>query len=294
MDTRSLLTFLHVAERSSFTAAAHALNYSQSTVSFQIKQLETEVGCPLFERINHTVSLTERGREFLTYAQSVLRMTDEFMSSDGEDVLRGTFRIATSDSICEEMIQRDYLRLHSHHPHISLVFTNTDTDTMTAMLDHNEADLMIALDNHIYRSDYVTVKEEPIPMCFVTGASSPYATTEPLSLRELAEKPLILTEGGVGYRRALEEVFAKESLALSPILEIGRTDIIADILVRGVGISFLPAFVVRKHCEEGKLVCLNVPDVTVDIRKQLLHHKNKWISPALEALIRFIVENEFC
>ena len=52
MELRNLITFIHVAELGSFTKAAEALSYSQSTVSFQIKQLEEEIGCLLFERIN--------------------------------------------------------------------------------------------------------------------------------------------------------------------------------------------------------------------------------------------------
>ena len=69
MEIRNLITFVQVAELNSFTKAAKALGYSQSTVSFQIKQLETELNCMLFERINHTISLTEKGREVLAYAQ---------------------------------------------------------------------------------------------------------------------------------------------------------------------------------------------------------------------------------
>ena len=66
MEIRNLITFVQVAELNSFTKAAKALGYSQSTISFQIKQLETELDCLLFERINHTISLTEKGRELLT------------------------------------------------------------------------------------------------------------------------------------------------------------------------------------------------------------------------------------
>ena len=68
MEIRNLLTFVQVAELNSFTKAAKLLDYSQSTVSFQIKQLETELGCLLFERINHTLLLTDKGRELLDYA----------------------------------------------------------------------------------------------------------------------------------------------------------------------------------------------------------------------------------
>ena len=56
MELRNLITFIHVAELGTFTKAAEQLDYSQSTISFQIKQLEDELGCLLFERINHTIN----------------------------------------------------------------------------------------------------------------------------------------------------------------------------------------------------------------------------------------------
>ena len=69
MELRNLITFIHVSELGSFTKAADELGYSQSTISFQIKQLEDELGCLLFDRINHTITLTERGRDLLSYAR---------------------------------------------------------------------------------------------------------------------------------------------------------------------------------------------------------------------------------
>ena len=76
MELRNLITFINVAELGSFTKAAEQLGYSQSTVSFQIKQLEDEIGCLLFERINHTITLTERGYELLSYAHQVRTLTE--------------------------------------------------------------------------------------------------------------------------------------------------------------------------------------------------------------------------
>ena len=58
MDIKNISTFIQVTELCSFTKAAENLGYSQSTVSFQIRQLEQELGVKLLERINHTVSLT--------------------------------------------------------------------------------------------------------------------------------------------------------------------------------------------------------------------------------------------
>ena len=78
MELRNLITFIHVAELGSFTKAAEQLDYSQSTISFQIKQLEEELGCLLFERIGHTITLTERGHALVSYAHQIRALTDEF------------------------------------------------------------------------------------------------------------------------------------------------------------------------------------------------------------------------
>ena len=71
MDIKNLVTFIHVAELRSFTKAGDKLGYSQSTVSFQIRQLENELGVPLFERINRTVTLTEHGVRLLRSAYKI-------------------------------------------------------------------------------------------------------------------------------------------------------------------------------------------------------------------------------
>ena len=85
MELRNLITFIHIAELGSFTKAAEHLGYSQSTVSFQIKQLEDELGCLLFERINHTITLTQRGHELVYYAHQVRTLTDEFKDNIEEE-----------------------------------------------------------------------------------------------------------------------------------------------------------------------------------------------------------------
>ncbi|MBQ8287439.1 MAG: LysR family transcriptional regulator [Clostridia bacterium] len=293
MEIRNLITFVQVAELGSFSKAAAALSYAQSTVSFQIKQLETELGCPLFDRIGHTITLTQRGRELLEYARQISNLTEEFTHSKGEGEIRGLLRIAAPDSICEDMMNTNYTDFHRTYPGIALKFTNTDTETMFRMLSRNEADLIVTLDRHVYDSEYVIAKEEPVAMHFVTGADSPYAKAEELSIRDLIDAPFILTEKRIAYRRGLDEALAKQSLEIRPILELGRTDIIMNMLEAGGEIAFLPEFVTRQRVKEGRLCYLNVIDLEVDIWKQLIYHRNKWITRGLAALIEYIKENEF-
>ena len=294
MELRNLITFTHVAELGNFTKAAEILGYSQSTVSFQIRQLEEELDCLLFERINHTVNLTQRGHELVHYAHQILALADEFKEKPNkEEAVTGHIHIVTPDSVCEDMVNRNYIRFHRQYPGITIRFTTADTNVMFDMLDHNEADLIITLDRHSYNKDYIIAKEQQLSMHFVTNSRSKYAGRKGLSIEDIAKEPFILTEYGQGYRRVFDRELAKKSIDITPVLEIGRTDIITSLLAQGDMISFLPDFVTKPLVDSGELCYLDVCDVNVEIWKQLIYHKNKWLSKSLKTLIDYIKTHEF-
>jgi DNA-binding transcriptional LysR family regulator len=285
---------MHVAELGSFTKAAEQLGYTQSTVSFQIKQLEEELDCLLFERINHTITLTERGQELVYYAHQVRALTDEFKEKTSrEDQLAGHIRIVTPDSVCEDMVNSHYIDFHSKYPLISIQFATGDTAMLLDMLDHNEADIIITLDRHCYNKDYIIAKEEQLSMHFVTNVGSKFAGKQRLSIRDISGEPFVLTEHGQGYRRVLDRELAKKHMEITPVLEIGRTDMITSILTQSNMISFLPDFATKHLVDAGVLCYLDICDVNVEIWKQLIYHKNKWLSKSLKTVIDYIKENEF-
>ncbi|MBR2421123.1 MAG: LysR family transcriptional regulator [Oscillospiraceae bacterium] len=294
MQLRNLITFMHVAELGSFTKAAEQLGYSQSTISFQIKQLEEELDCLLFERINHTITLTQRGHELVYYAQQIRALTDEFREKPiKEDQLTGHIHIVTPDSLCDDMVNAHYIDFHNQYPFISIRFTTADTSVMFEMLDRNEADLVITLDRHSYNKDYIIAKEEQLSMHFVTNARSKFAGRQGLSIRDIAGESFILTEEGQGYRRVLDRELAKKSIEITPVLEIGRTDMITSLLTKSDMISFLPDFVTKPLVDAGVLCYLDVTDIHIEIWKQLIHHKNKWMSKSLKTVIDYIKAQEF-
>lgn len=84
MEIRNLESFIQVAELGSFTKAAESLGYTQSSVSTQIRQLEKELGIPLFERINHRVRLTEKGKEILNLTHELFRTAEAIKKNSGQ------------------------------------------------------------------------------------------------------------------------------------------------------------------------------------------------------------------
>lgn len=294
MDLKTLTTFIHVAELGSFTKAGVALGCSQSTISFQIRQLEEELEFPLFERINRTVVLTEKGREVLAYAHQINKLTAELKQNIQSDSARPVrIRVAMSDSLCNSLLEDNFQQFLQAHPGISLKIIAAGTEEMFRLLDHNEVDAILTLESHIYNTEYVIVREEKVEHHFVAAASSPLAGLVRIPARELVQHPFILTEKGMSYRRLLDEQLAQHSLEIIPVLEIGNPYLICDLVQQGVGVSFLPDFVTEKAVKAGKLVYLDVPEIQVNIWKQLLHHRDKWLSPQIDSVLKYCVEKEF-
>ena len=294
MDLKNLLTFMHVAELNSFTRAGQKLGFSQSTVSFQIKQLERELGTQLFERINHTVVLTEKGRDVLKFAHQISKMTQELDKRlQNEEEVSGNVRIAMADSLCDNMLQEGFGEFRDRYPGISLKIITAGTEEMFRLLNQNEADAVLTLDNHIFHAEYVIAREERAGVHFVADSENPLCEREELFPEDLAGQPFLLTEKGMSYRRLMDEKFAELSMEILPVLEIGSVGLICSLVERGAGISFLPDYVTEEKVRAGRLRYLPVKNFEIEIWKQLLYHRDKWVTPQLESALAYLSEREF-
>ena len=158
---------------------------------------------------------------------------------------------------------------------------------MFRLLNHNQADFVFTLDSHIYNPEYVIVQEEKVGMHFVAGVHSPLCQREGISLMELARQPFILTEKGMSYRRLLDEHLAARSIEIQPVLEVGNTDVICRLVELGNGIAYLPDYTTKQAAEEGRLVYLHTEELKVEIWKQILYHRDKWVSPQMQKVMEF-------
>jgi len=291
MDIRNLTTFVHVAELGNFSRAAERLGYSQPTVSVQIRQFEEELGFRLFDRIGHAVRLTDKGRDTLVYAQQVCLLCQQMSLDDPENEYQESLiRIATADSLSASLLYDCFPIIRKKHPGIRLELTTAGTGDLFRLLDQNEVDLVCTLDSHIYNTNYRIAGEKKIGMHFIVTSFDPLASKDIITKEELITQDLLLTEKGMSYRRLLDEWLARNSLEVRPKLEAGQADLLCSLTQMGLGCSFLPDFVTDEATNLGKIKRLDIDEFTPELWKQILYHREKWLSPSLQAVLQIMTE----
>lgn len=286
MELRNIDTFLKVASTQNFSKAAEQLGYSQSAVTVQIQKLETELGTHLFERIGKRVYLTEKGQEFIHYATNIMKATNSALSFSKEEMSpKGTLRIGGVESICTALLPELLLDFYKRCPEVEVVIKSGSTTELLELAMGNELDLVFTLDQTLAKSEWICTLEQEEEIIFVTLHSKFQLDDKKIPFQNLMNSPFILTEKGAAYRYELEGMLASSKIELKPILEIGNTETIINLLKKGMGISYLPRFTVLDALRDHSLVELHTDLNEVKMYHQLLYHKNKWISKQMQIFI---------
>ena len=292
MEFRELSTFLQVAKLQSFSKAAKVLGYSQAAVTIQIKQLEQELGVHLFDRIGKQTSLTHQGSVFYDHAASIMPNIAQAKDAVSHpQKLNGHLCIGTIESICASLFPSLLTEYHKLHPEVNISIRTDSPDQLLEQINGNQLDLVYFMDKRVYDVKWEKVLEEPEEIVFAATADHPLAQrSEPLSLDDVLSYPMVVTEKNASYRLILEQYLAAMGKSLQPYLEIGNTDFILQFLKQNAGITFLPRFTVEKAVSEGYLRILSVKKFSIRTWRQILYHKDKWVTREMAEFIRLAQE----
>lgn len=289
MEIRNLVTFVRIAEVQNFSKTAEQLGYSQSAVTMQIKQLEAELQTQLFERIGKQVKLTQAGERLLPYALEILNSVRKAESIVQEpEEISGKLRIGTSESYVTSVLPPVIMEFNEMCPRVEVSTHTASVKDCFNMLRQNDIDILYFLDEKTYFPEWVKVSEQPEKIFFVASADSVLAGKKQISMERLLQEPLYLTEKGISYRYAMEQLLAAKGYELHPVWEVGNTDVITRFLLKNKGISFLPEYVVRDYIREGQLTVLDTECDEIVMWSQLVYHRNKCVTPQMNLFLELM------
>lgn len=282
-------TFIIAAEKGNFSKASEILCYTQAAVTIQIKQLEKELGVSLFDRIGKNVYLTEKGEEFLKYAQKIKIDVEEAKSMIGKDnQYSGVLRIGMSESIFSVCFPQILNEFHKMYPNIKIVVKTGLRDFIFDLMVHNELDLAYIIDQNLIDHDWIgkTIKTEQV--YFIASPQNSITKMDSVDINTILSQELIMTECNAGYSYELSQLLCQNGLSMNPYLEIGNTDMICSLVANNAGISYLPYYIFEKEYNAGAIVPIRVPEYEVNVYRQLLWHKNKFLTKPMNYLMELI------
>jgi DNA-binding transcriptional LysR family regulator len=289
MELRNVFTFIRAVDLGSFTKAAQELGYSQSTVTFQIKQLESELGIPLFDRIGRKVTLTPLGEEFMTFAIDLIKTTSKIKAIGTQlGMNKVKLRVGTIESLFMGKLAELIPSYFNLMPSAQIETKTADSVKLYQMLRSNELDIIFVLDRKIHQKECIRAFASPVNIVFVASSKHPITKEKNINFSDIVKQPLVLTERDSIYRRVLEEKLALLDIELTPFLEVDNTSIIMKLIKEGLGISFLPEYIVKEDVKNNKLTILPVQENDITLFCQIFYNKNKWVSPQMKLFINLM------
>lgn len=243
MELRQLKYFVNAATTLNFTEAARQSFVAQSTLSQQIKQLETELGVALFHRVGRHVTLTDEGRVMLASAQKLLHDADEGLQrlADMRRLATGVIRIGLATGLGMSAVITDALAsFHRAYPGIRIELVDDIAPNITEKLSNHQVDFALT-----FASDEITDEMEAQSLFatqqrVVVSEHHMLAKLEKVPLSVLARQPLVLPDWSLVVRQDFERFLAGRKVQVTPVVEINVLSHILYMVAQGKWVTVLP------------------------------------------------------
>jgi DNA-binding transcriptional LysR family regulator len=293
MEIRQLKAFVAIAEARTFTAAAQRTHYTQAALSMQIKQLEKEVGLPLFIRMPRRVMLTEAGERLLERARLILREHDSALTELSElaGAERGRLRLGSaSGMVSAEALPAILRRLHKSYPHAEVSVTSGTSEELVKKIHAGELD-MAFVSLPVQARSIETELLSKDQLVAVASPRHPLAGQRVISAFALAGEKLILGERGGNTRRLIDEFFSEAGLKPKVAMELSRQAAIKNMVMSDMGVGIVPLSTAREDVERGRLVRWWIEGVRINWELGVARLSGGYLSPVCQTFLGFCREH---
>jgi molybdate transport repressor ModE-like protein len=260
-DLVSLELLVAIGERASISKAAQQIGLSQPSASLRLGELERRIGVTLVERSPSGSRLTPSGTTVAGWARQVVDASDAFARS--VRALRGRqdrrLTVAVSKTIADHLMPWWLVAMHATAPEVTVALEIDDPARVEAHVQGGTAELGFAEGNRTARGlRSRTIGDDELLVVVAPGHR--LCRRGSLSLRELAEIPLVLREDGCGSRAALEKAFADAGLRPTVAAELASSAAIKTLVARGDGVTVLSGLAVTPDIRAGRLAALSLDE----------------------------------
>nr|WP_204343572.1 LysR family transcriptional regulator [Paenibacillus elgii] len=275
VNIENLEAFVYVIHFNSFNKAADALFLSQPSITARIQSLERELDVKLFDREGRHFSLTDKGKQFLPYAQQVLQTYKK-----GKQQLRQMnaapheLRIGCTVSVANYMIPELVPLFKQKYPDLQLKLVTASSELILEKLLNKEVDVGLVRNITHPHVDSVRFYEDPIRLFVYQG--HPFTSQDRIALEEIGSEPIVFFECGALDWMKIHRLFDTLDRPPNIELQLDNLETAKKLVLKEMGISFLPELCVRKEVKEGLLWPVDIPSLAgITLRTNLVSLKGE-------------------
>ncbi len=282
---KQLNLFISVAKWENITKGSEAIFLSQPAATLALKELEAQLGKPLFDRVGKKLVLNKNGLHLFPKAVELIERTSQIEHLfDAQGTLSGTLNIGTSSTIGNYVMPKLIAQFTEKFPQVKIIQSVGNTEDIIEELEKFKLDIGFIeghyhadnLEGHNWKTDELIIFSSP---------SHPLAQKSNLTKKDLQEAAWILREKGSGTREILENHYRPDNV----ILEIGSTQAIKKIVMENIGISCASRYALSTELEKKELVELKVKNLQLNRHFIQLMHKDKYSTDLINAFLNDLV-----
>ncbi|MCO7568453.1 LysR family transcriptional regulator [Pseudomonas chlororaphis] len=285
MELSQLKMLNAVARTGSIARAAEQLHCVPSNITNRLKQLENELGTPLFNRVGRGLKISAAGEVFLSYSERILALVDEAKRAvDDQAEPSGVLRLGAIESCAGGRLPPLLAQYHRRYPQVSVELVTGTWSQLFTELQHQRIDgALVAIDTLPPKLQQTVLYHEPLVLISSAGSAPIHSASD------LQGQHLFMWPQGCPYRRALENWLARHGLNL-PITGYASWGTIIGCVSVGAGVSLIPQGVLERYSQSATLNIQRFSDL-LPVDNRFVWHQDIQRHKARDAFARLLQEH---
>ncbi len=294
MTLRQFEVFLAVAHAKSFRRAAENLRLSQPALSQHIRELETELGTRLFDRLARSVSLTDAGQVLEEHAARLFTTIADARRAIGElmGLQRGSLTIGASSTPGTYVLPRVLAAFRQRYPGVEVTLRLGNSEHVERLIGQNQVDLGLVGGHGLVPGEECLASGLVDELVLVVAPTHPWATRREIGPERLAEDAVLMREVGSATRQLTERALRAAAVSYRAGMVLEHTEAIKQAVMAGLGVAFLSVHAVRGEVATGRLHALRLRGLRIVRHFHLIHNEARTLSASARAFMALLASSD--
>ncbi len=285
MTIRTMEIFQAVARHGNMSRAAEELHIAQPTISQVIREIESEYGVALFNRIGKKLYITAEGLRLLEYVKQILSLSDRMNQDMSGITLSPSFSVGATITVGQSVLPPVLSRFEARTPNVSVSVLVDNTAVIEENLLVGKLDFAF-VEGRTKHKDILSRPLMEDKLILVCHKNHPLAGRKTVCIEDVLEYPFLVREDGSGTRELFQQELDKHKAAIRVKWTSHSFDSIFAALLQNLGVSVLSSRIAQPYVRRGELREISISDLSLTRHFSLVHHKNKYLTQPMRALIQ--------